>query len=567
MGKEDNDFLDFLRTIWAILCIVYYITCVSISFFIIVCLFFIITFIILLVLIAELTLVPIVFMERFFYILLDFFKFYTVYLKQNLPDACERRKIGIDQPAYRMYFFRDLFISLSEIINDNSDKEHFEYVFEFGIKLIEKAVTDLIWSILLGKDFELPLPLKVLIWILKIPITLSKYIAIFIGALICLIVITIHNILVLVCTLSILSFTKMLNCLEKLNMTTLCIFMACPSCYNKFSRPICLCPNCNEEHSNLAPGKYGILKRKCECDHLLQTLFFNGKNMLPRKCPICGHQLVSDIGVLINNHYSIVGGKSSGKSCFLKASMILMSELSTNSFDISFPDKRDNIIFEKSKKFFEIGMIPSDITSKKKQRAFLSKVRPNKRRFSLKSSMSHLIYVYEDRRLTYEDNDPETPNEYYEYINGIFFIIDPFSIHTIKTKYSQKITNFFENTKPSPNSPIDVFNYIVQSLEEKVEKKNSSSKNRKYKIPIAVIITKSDVLGLDIDQSSESVRDWLHKQTQQENLVPNLESKFTDVKYFSCSSFGHMPLEVSKFTPKGINEIWDWMLSFKKVLN
>ena len=525
-----------------------------------------------LILFMEILAILITFIVVSFLILKDFVGIYISWLKQKLPHSYEKRKIDGDQPAYKTYFFRDAFIDLKDIISEtwNVCKKYSKLTIN-RIKSIIIGIIKCLSADVNAEPFWIRLPLRALKTLISIvlgtPIVLSMVLAIIFSGTFCLIVILIHYSIVFISISVIVIIVKIFNWLELLNMIKSHIFMVCPSCYKKFSLPIYLCSECNVEHTKLVPGEYGIFKRKCECRHSIPTLLLNGKNKLPSKCPICDYPLISDIGVTINAHYSIIGGESSGKSSFLKASMIVLSELSGDHFEISFPYEKDNITFEIDKRNFEKGELPSKITVEEEQRAFLAKIQHNKKGFFLKRKVSHLIYIYKDRELTNGNNDSKTSNEYYEYINGIFFIVDPFSIHTIKTEYSQKITNFFENATPSQNSPKDVFNYMMQNLEEKAQKKNSFSKNRKYKIPIAVIITKSDLLGLDIDNSSESVRNWLYKQTQQDNLVPNLESKFTDVRYFSCSSLGHIPSEASKFTPKDIKEIWDWMLSFKEVLN
>lgn len=346
---------------------------------------------------------------------------------------------------------------------------------------------------------------------------------------------------------------------------------------------------CNAKHTKLVPGKYGIFNRKCECGCSLPTLFsiilyvpsfcvpvirriscssFNEKNSLTIKCPNCKDTLISDLGATTTLHYPIVGGRSAGKSSFLKAGMIALSELRGN--DISFPDKKDSLTFAEDKINFKKGKVSSKIPDEAKSRAFIARIQ-NKHI----GKPSHLIYMYDVPGKICAKSEPihsDITNadimklqEYYRYINGIFFVLDPFSIFSTEGESSHKLPKFVDNIKPSENSPIDmpinIFNIMIETLECHTKKRKLFPRKSKYKIPIAIIITKSDLLEMEMNPSSEEIREWL-KEANQSEFIENVEDKFTHVKYFTCSSLGHNPSEKSEFTPINVEKPLCWMGSF-----
>ncbi|MGN0805675.1 MAG: hypothetical protein ACI4MC_01445, partial [Candidatus Coproplasma sp.] len=105
------------------------------------------------------------------------------------------------------------------------------------------------------------------------------------------------------------------------------ISTSCPSCQKKYALPAYVC-TCGETHTQLVPSRYGIMKRRCNCGQKLPTSFLNGRHKLGGdwKCPHCGYILNSD-GLQVDICIPVVGGTSSGKSCFIS---MALSEIEKN---------------------------------------------------------------------------------------------------------------------------------------------------------------------------------------------------------------------------------------------
>ena len=500
------------------------------------------------------------------WILVNFSKACIRCIKRELPGATDIKPTG-SQPAYKQYFFRQAFIDLKDITLEN-----FELNKESILTIIEGT-----------KETLFEEERTIFTWPLGIAIFIAIPFAIVLGGAVYLIVTAIHVLVVLLSASAIVMAAMVFRALEYLNMARWRIFFACPSCYERFSMPIYSCPDCNAQHTKLVPGQYGIFKRRCECGNLLPTLFLNGKNKLPSKCPNCNHPLTAEAGVTINVHYPIVGGKVTGKSSFLVASMLVLSEKGKEEgVELSFPEEKDKGKFERFETNFKTGIPPDKTVADVKPRAFLVKLQQEE-----KKKPAHLIYMYDAAGEIFEDMDPLRHHKYFEYLSGIFFLIDPFSIPVIKQEYEAELSNYYKNVSPSEEPPHAIYDRMIINLEQHKGQKKVLLQEGKYEIPIAVVITKSDAFDLgskitslnpelfnagknktEEDIFSEQIRDWLSNNGQG-NFVRSVESMFTYVKYFSCSALGHMPDDTSDrpFTPKNVDAAIKWLFSFRKVFD
>ena len=131
-------------------------------------------------------------------------------------------------------------------------------------------------------------------------------------------IITAINLLILVVFMAIVYFGfSIIWIVDRLYLVRKKIFTACHECKEKSLIPTYICPKCGAKHTNLTPGVYGILHRKCNCGEKLPTVFFNGRKNLDAECPHCGHRLTDRESRPIC--IPIVGGRSVGKTAFITA--------------------------------------------------------------------------------------------------------------------------------------------------------------------------------------------------------------------------------------------------------
>lgn len=71
------------------------------------------------------------------------------------------------------------------------------------------------------------------------------------------------------------------------------IRMVCPSCYERVLYPGYECPGqgCARRHRDIRPGRFGIVRRRCQCGTSMNTLLLFGSGRMNAYCPRCGHSL------------------------------------------------------------------------------------------------------------------------------------------------------------------------------------------------------------------------------------------------------------------------------------
>jgi len=455
------------------------------------------------------------------------------------------------EPAFKQYFFRKAFYDYWEVLTKSGVRNLglLEWVKDLGLKLFQ-------WNGILW--FTWPLALC------YIAIVVAGTLA---GVLAYLVFGLVHLTIVLATAALAVAAAYTLRGVELLVMLKRRISLKCPNgeCHGDISLPYYICPNkmCGARHDNLLPGSYGVFKRQCKCGAWLPTLFLFGRNELTSYCPSCNHLLNSSMGVTRNIHIPIIGGRSSGKSHMLAAAMIeIHRRADDNRLSLAFPDAKYEKDYVEWKRYFDSGNTLMS-TRLKSPDAFL---------VNLNSGGGDcLLYAYDPAGELFRQTDEMRTQEYFYYVNGIIFLIDPFSLPKVQHRLQKELSTKSE-IRPSELAPQDAYANLLQILQLK---KGLGSRSAKR---LAVVLTKTDALGIsdEIQQiaahqplpergdgqaaDSNAVRAWLD-QNGEGNLLRGIESDFKNVSYFYCSPLGRLPDSSSApFVPDRILNPFGWLL-------
>jgi hypothetical protein len=173
--------------------------------------------------------------------------------------------------------------------------------------------------------------------------------------------------------------------------------------------------------------------------------------------------------------------------------------------------------------------------------------------------------------------------EYYKYIDGIIFVIDPFAITDYAHYRQTEILRYQSLLRPSTLDIMQTYERMFQMFEASV----GLRRGRRFSHPIAIVVTKIDALNLDqeigigaarnlmLQQSTLTeddavnilVRDFLCRYGL-DHFVRDAEMQFSRVRYFSCSALGRMPdpLNGSPFTPINVANPLIWLLASAKAI-
>jgi Double-GTPase 2 len=329
----------------------------------------------------------------------------------------------------------------------------------------------------------------------------------------------------------------------------------CPVDHERFTLPVYLCPACGAEHSQLVPGRWGILKRECQCGKTaLPTAVITGRQRVPQRCP-SGHAMSGFLGFAENVPIAIAGGPSSGKSTFLAGALI---ELDSDKHGLSIDalsDSRD--AYARLIDSMRAGIPPAK-TTEERPPALVAELQGTGR--------ARALYAYDVAGEVFGAVDKVRGLRFLSRSAGIALLIDPFSIAQVAQDHADELAPLATRVLPSAEDPMRVFERLVAALEEA----NADIAG----LPLAVIVAKTDVCG--IDKSIESLRsrehpgnaakDWLNVNGAG-NLVRAIEQRFKHVGWFSTSALGRLPDagDSRPFVPRGTLEPLVWILEERHI--
>lgn len=345
---------------------------------------------------------------------------------------------------------------------------------------------------------------------------------------------------------------------------TLRVEQHCPHCYTAFRLPYFRCPHCGEVHKNLIPGRCGILFAKCSCGHFISSSVLSHRSKLVGVCPKCEMDLAASNAKQF--FIQIIGGNSSGKTAFSAAFQHQYLNLSQgNEVYKVFGEPRD--IFEVLERMYRNGVTESSSASEISSYSYVHQLRGT-------AAHSLIFYDIPDEVLLSDEYEKSPLN--FGYTDGIIIVIDPLSVASLRNECVRQ----GEISATSGYSTDNCESIIVDFINKFSEIAGRSAR-RMSDIPVAVLVAKSDIklikssIGMpkikaQYKKSPENynndlsiARDEICRSFLSDiglaNVINNLESVFSDVRYFPMSAVGHSPEAGVAFEPFGIIDPVAWI--------
>lgn len=456
-------------------------------------------------------------------------------------DAAYSPKPDTVEPAFKSYFFHQGYKDYASIIK-RAWTLSVVGIFKWGWKIFAKQMK-----------------LGFFAWIF-LPFTLPMYAAIFAGVIFSVVpfiaISLLHTLVLAIILFFVMIISLFLNIVERVSMLWRSLRYVCPhaGCYQRVSLPIFVCPACGAWHRKLIPGKYGVFRRKCQCGKLIPTSSLTGRNKLPMVCPNsnCNKPLHNSIGSAPSYHFAVLGEPSSGKTSYLYALIYGMLDITKlNWFQINNDSSKK--IYELFRKDYKQGILP------------LKTVQKLPDSLILKSSPEHgngLFYFY-DPAGEYYLSDADTINQgsYQQYLDGVFFIIDPFSLPTIRSKCTKQD---LEQAGAAAGEYLKVYEKLVNYM------RSTYNEKLLHRVPVSVIITKGDMIHSNplfkspiFNFSETQLKEWLMQNGMKE-LISAFSVYFNPelVKFHAVSAFGHDPNTGAgkPFSPINVINPYSWLL-------
>lgn len=325
----------------------------------------------------------------------------------------------------------------------------------------------------------------------------------------------------------------------------------CPVDHERFPLPVYVCPSCGVEHLQLVPGRWGIIKRECQCGQVaLPTMVLNGRQRVPQRCP-SGHPIAGLIGYAEMLRVALVAGPRAGKSTFLAGALSELEQVSqSGTLALSVvEDSRSD--FDAALDNLHHGRLPPK-TQRGSSPALVAEVQGGGR--------SRVLSLYDVAGESYVGDDEIRDLRFMEVPSGLVLLVDPLALDRFAADHEEEIAAAADQLRPSSVHPIRVLERTLGALKE--------SGARLEKLPLAVVVCKTDALGIGSEISAleqtagaRAVPAWLEREGGG-NFVRAVESEFATVGWFHASALGRIPdpADNSAFVPSGTADPVLWLL-------
>jgi len=366
--------------------------------------------------------------------------------------------------------------------------------------------------------------------------------------------------------------------LETIQMAVLRVKAVCPECAHVSRPPIFVC-DCGRQHSKLVPSAYGVFRRQCLCGNMLPTMIALGRNTkLMSVCAAknCPSALNMHVGRTRDVHIAIVGGQSSGKTCFsVQALRQMMAQLDGGEKGtLEFIEGDQQRIFGE-----EIELLKRGQAARKTVANNPRFVRSRMLLYTPPGGKNNtLIYFYDLGGEFFEDQNLMLSRGFVPHLDAIILALDPFSIPAVAKAYDRG-GSVRRDALPSYSwLPADLVERTMNALERAMGTKRART------VPTAVVIMKTDVGGIEkvvgdsavrrvmaasrkpiayADAMHRVCRDVLQRQWNQARLLGLVDEGFPSARFFSCSALGRPVAGGSArdFTPKRVELPLIWAFS------
>src|SRR4051794_22696539 len=253
----------------------------------------------------------------------------------------------------------------------------------------------------------------------------------------------------------------------------------CPVDHERFPLPVYVCPGCGAEHRRLVPGRWGVLKRECQCGSVaLPTMVLNGRQRVPQRCP-AGHDMAGIIGYAEIVRLALVAGPSAGKTTFLAGALLELEQLAAGGtlalgvLDQSRTDYKlalDNLRAGRLPPKTQVGSNP----------ALVAEIQGGGR--------SRVLSLYDVAGESYVRDDAILDLRFLEVPSGLVTLVDPLALERFASDHEHDIARVRDQLRPSSVPPIRVLERALGAL--------AAAGAKVDRLPLAVVVGKADALGI-----------------------------------------------------------------------
>ena len=296
--------------------------------------------------------------------------------------------------------------------------------------------------------------------------------------------------------------------------------MVCPHCYERVAYPAYDCPgeDCTRRHRDVRPGRFGILRRRCQCGTPMNTLLLFGSSRMAAFCPHpgCERSLEHRPGEAPEIVLPFFGATGAGKTRLL-FSMVTQLHVWSDQKQLTaeFGDSSTARELDVAGRLLRSGTSTIG-TSVELPRAHVI-------RLILKKG-TRILQMYDAAGERFYNTDRTQELGYLNKARTFILVIDPLSVEAFWQQLpasKQAELSSLRSAAPSPDLAYQQTHQQIEAMGVQLRKAR-----------LAVVFSRADLIG----SPGGDVAEWARSELGLGNLVRSATQNFKEAHYFRTAA-------------------------------
>jgi hypothetical protein len=350
------------------------------------------------------------------------------------------------------------------------------------------------------------------------------------GVLLAALVGLVHELAVDVATVGVRSAAITSKAVDSVFLSARHIQLRCVACFERIPYPAYRCPNpdCEKIHWDIRPGRFGVLRRTCECGTRMPTaLLFGSARKMKAICPhrACQHPLEHRPGEAPEIILPIFGSRGAGKTLLLCAIIrTLLRESKRPGVHVAPADSATATRVEELESALA-GDSAVDATPAVRPRAYVLRLRIGREH--------RILQLFDTAGELFYNSERSADLIFLGAANTFVLVIDPLSVNAFWNSLpSAERQQFAPHRSTAPHPELA----FQQTVERIAEMGKPHAQHR-----LAIVFTRADLLGTEYGPSTDESADiqkWAIADLGLRGLLLQAELEFREVSFFYTAAFG-----------------------------
>ena len=303
------------------------------------------------------------------------------------------------------------------------------------------------------------------------------------------------------------------------------IRMVCPSCYERVPYPGYECPGqgCARRHRDVRPGRFGILRRRCQCGTSMNTLLLFGSGRMNAYCPHCGNSLEYRPGHAREIVLPFFGATGAGKTRLLFAMVTQLRMWSRQlqpDFTAEFGDTATSRKLADADRWLS-PQTATDKTPPEQPRGYIIRM--------MTKGDRRILHMFDAAGELFYTTERTQELRYLRAAQTFILVIDPLSVEYFWDRLRPDQQDELKAARSAAPSPDLAYHQAHQEIE--------SMGVRLARTRLAVVFSRSDLIGAaGIDEAEADAAEWATTELGLGNLVRSAQLTFGQASFFRTAA-------------------------------